>query len=198
MKNTWLYSDPHFGHANICKFTNHDGSALRPWDDVDIMDSEMIQWYNETVKPGDKVYFLGDTVINKKHLYKVGQLNGDKVLIKGNHDIFKLSDYTEFFRDIRAYHVLNGLIMSHIPVHADSIARFGANVHGHLHGNRVKKAAGFADGKIVYGDEIDPNYWCACVEHTNFRPINFDEVLSKIVEQGGQIGFRNGNGPSAM
>jgi hypothetical protein len=41
--------------------------------------------------------------------------------------------------------------------------------------------------------EIDPNYWCACVEHTDFTPILFEDVLKKIREQGGTVGFKNGN-----
>ena len=197
MPSVFLYSDPHFGHANICKFTNYDGSKTRPWNDVGEMDEEMVLRYNETVGPNDKVYMLGDIAINRKSLQILDRLNGDKVLIKGNHDIFPLKDYVKYFRDIRAYHVMNGMILSHIPVHKDSIARFGANIHGHLHANRVLKPRGVnaKTGEILYSTEIDPAYFCVCVEQTDYRPISFDDVLQKIKEQGGQVGFRNGNGP---
>lgn len=30
MSKTWVYSDPHFYHGNICKFTREDGSNFRP------------------------------------------------------------------------------------------------------------------------------------------------------------------------
>jgi calcineurin-like phosphoesterase family protein len=200
MPSVFLYSDPHFGHANICKFTNYDGTPLRPWDDVNEMDEEMVRRYNEAVGPKDKTYFLGDIVINRKHLSILDRLNGDKVLIKGNHDIFRLSDYTGYFRDIRAYHVMNGCIMSHIPISKDSIARFGCNIHGHTHGNRVRKPRGVdaKTGEILYSDAIDPDYYSVCVEHTDFKPILFEEVIQRIKDQGGQIGFRQGNGPAAM
>ena len=198
MPNVFLTSDTHFGHVNICNFTNYDGSPVRPWDSVEEMDEEMVKRWNDTVGPKDKVYHLGDVVINRKALAILDRLNGDKVLIKGNHDIFKMSDYTKYFRDVRAYHVMNGCILSHIPVHKDSIARFGANIHGHTHGNRVRKLRGVnvKTGELLYSDVIDPDYFCVCVEQTDYRPISFEDVLKKIKDQGGQVGFRNGNGPA--
>jgi hypothetical protein len=40
---------------------------------------------------------------------------------------------------------------------------------------------------------IDPRYYSVCVEQTEFRPILFEDVLKKIQEQGGTVGFKNGN-----
>ena len=197
MPAVFLASDHHFGHEKICTvFKRPDGSPLRPFSCAGEMDEEMIKRHNEMVKPTDKCYFLGDVAINRKALKTLSRLNGDKVLIKGNHDIFKLEDYTPYFRDIRAYHVMNGCILSHIPVHVASLGRFGCNIHGHLHANRVMKARGVdaKTGEILYSNEIDPRYWCACVEQTDFAPILFDNILKCIVKQGGTVGFRNGNG----
>ena len=42
----------------------------------------MVKRWNETVRPNDKVYHLGDVVINRKALKTLGRLNGEKVLIK--------------------------------------------------------------------------------------------------------------------
>ena len=196
MPNVFLTSDTHWGHANICKFTNYDGSPVRPWEDVEEMNEEMIKRWNETVGPKDKVYHLGDVVINRRFLTILDRLNGDKVLIKGNHDIFPLKDYVKYFRDIRAYHVMNGCILSHIPVHKESIARFGCNIHGHTHGNRVMitpNPTGWNEAERT--PQIDPDYFCVCVEQTDYRPISFEDVIQKIEDQGGQIGFKNGNGP---
>lgn len=185
MPAVYLVSDTHFGHAGVCRFTRNDGvTKLRPWDNPDEMDEAMVKMWNETVKPNDKVYHLGDVVINRKALNTLHRLNGDKVLIKGNHDIFTLEEYTRFFRDIRAYHVMNGMILSHIPVHTDQLYRFGTNIHGHTHSNRVM----ITD---KYGVErIDPRYHCVCVEQTDFRPILFEDVIKRIKEEGGEVGFR--------
>jgi calcineurin-like phosphoesterase family protein len=189
MPASFLISDTHFGHAGVCRFLRDDGTKLRPWDTPEEMDEFMVAAWNERVRPNDKVYHLGDVVINRRALAIMDRLNGDKVLIRGNHDIFKLEDYTRYFRDIRGYHVMNGMILSHIPVHEASLGRFGTNIHGHLHAGRVMTE--------VWGEyKIDVRYHCVCVEQTDFAPILFEDVIKRIVAEGGTIGFKNGNGPA--
>ena len=177
---TFITSDTHFGHAGVCRFTHEDsGVKIRPWTDPDEMDEEMVERWNDTVRPNDKVYHLGDVVINRKSLSIMSRLNGDKVLIRGNHDIFRDDEYRKYFRELRAYHVMNGMILSHIPIHEESIGRFGTNIHGHLHTRRVMK-----DGVI------DPRYHCVCVEQTDFAPILFEDVVERILAEGGSVGFK--------
>jgi calcineurin-like phosphoesterase family protein len=191
MPAVWLVSDTHFGHEKTCTvFKREDGSPLRPFSSAEEMDEFMVKAWNERVRPNDKVYHLGDVVINRKALNTLRRLNGDKVLIRGNHDIFKLQDYLEHFRDIRGYHVMNGMILSHVPIHEDSIARFGTNIHGHTHANRVMITKHARSSPIV-----DVRYHCVCVEQTDFAPILFEDVIKRINNEGGTVGFRNGNAP---
>ena len=204
MPATFLVSDTHFGHAGVCRFTESDGvTKIRPWTDPDEMDEEMIKRWNATVRPSDKVYHLGDVVINRKHLKTLARLNGDKVLIRGNHDIFRDDEYREYFRELRAYHVLNGTILSHIPLHPESLGRFGVNIHGHLHSNRVKKIIGVdvRTGEFKYSTENDIRYHCVCVEQTDFTPILLEDVFKRIEAEGGSVIMKDksiyGNG-SAM
>ena len=195
MPAVYLVSDTHFGHTGVCRFLRNDGvTKLRPWDNPEEMDEFMIKAWNERVRPTDKVYHLGDVVINRKALGIMRRLNGDKVLIRGNHDIFKDEDYREHFRELRAYHVMNGMILSHIPIHSESLGRFGVNIHGHLHANRVM-LPGF-NGKIT--DIVDVRYHCVCVEQTDFAPILFEDVVKRIEAEGGRIGFQNGNGTTQV
>ena len=199
MPAVWLVSDTHFGHAGVCRFTRDDGTKLRPWNDPDEMDEHLVQMWNERVRPQDKVYHLGDVVINRRALKTLSRLNGDKVLIRGNHDLFRDSEYREYFRELRAYHVLHGMILSHIPVHEASLGRFGVNIHGHLHYQRVRRAreVNAKTGEILYGSEIDTRYHCVCVEQTpDFAPILFEDAIRRIGAEGGTVGFRNGNGPT--
>ena len=196
MPSVFLVSDTHFGHTGVCRFTRNDGvTKLRPWDDPDEMDEAMIKSWNDKVKPTDKVYHLGDVVINRKALKTLARLNGDKVLIRGNHDIFRDDEYRQYFRELRAYHVMNGMILSHIPVHEASLGRFGTNIHGHLHASRVKKAWGVAarTGEVLYGSQLDVRYHCVCVEQTDFAPILLEDVYKRIEAEGGRIGLQNGN-----
>ena len=199
MPATFLVSDTHFGHAGVCRFTREDGfTKLRPYTTPEEMDEDMVAKWNDRVRPTDKVYHLGDVVINRRALKTLARLNGDKVLIRGNHDIFRDDEYREYFRELRAYHVMNGMILSHIPVHSDSLGRFGVNIHGHTHANRVRKARGVdvKTGEVLYSNEIDPRYHCVCVEATDFAPILFEDVIKRIEAEGGSVGFKNGNGPA--
>jgi len=192
MPATFLVSDTHFGHTGVCKFTLNDGvTKLRPWTDPNEMDEEMVKRWNDRVRPNDKVYHLGDVVINRKALSIMHRLNGDKVLIRGNHDIFRDDEYRVHFRELRAYHVLNGMILSHIPLHPESLGRFGVNIHGHTHANRIMSYSMDLDKEV-----IDPRYHCVCVEQTDFAPILFEDVIKRIVAEGGTVGFKNGNGPT--
>lgn len=186
MPSVFLVSDTHFGHEKTCTtFKRADGTPLRPFASAEEMDEEMVKRWNERVKPTDKVYHLGDVVISRRYLHTLGRLNGDKVLIKGNHDIFSLEDYTAHFRDIRGYHVMNGMILSHVPLHSDSLERFGCNIHGHLHANRVMTTMHKGADPV-----IDPRYYNVSVECIDYTPILFEDVLERIREQGGHIGFR--------
>ena len=78
MGNIFLVSDTHFGHKGVTQFLKEDGTKLRPWDSVEEMDEAMVKLWNETVKPTDKVYHLGDVVINRRALGILSRLNGDK------------------------------------------------------------------------------------------------------------------------
>jgi calcineurin-like phosphoesterase family protein len=180
---TFLISDTHFGHANICLFKNPDGTKCRPFNSSDEMDEAMVANWNSVVRPTDKVYHLGDVAIPKKSLALLSKLHGRKVLIKGNHDIFKLKEYAEHFYDIRAFHVLNGCVLSHAPLHPGSLGKFGCNIHGHIHNAVVRRQS------EIGGLERDPDYINVCVEHISYTPILLDDLFQRIVMQGGVAGF---------
>ena len=183
----FFVADLHFGHNNIVKFRHREtGELLRPFDTVEDMEEAMIQFHNEIVKPTDKVYMLGDIAFNTRGLMQVAKMNGIKILIKGNHDQLPLQRYIDAgFKDIRGVDVRNGLVFTHVPIHPNELGRFGCNVHGHLHA-----------AKIMRGAEIDPRFFCMSVEHTNLRPISYEDMVERIVAQGGKLGMINGNGPT--
>lgn len=167
MVATWFISDTHFGHANIIKFTGNDGERIRQFASVEEHDETIIENVNKLVKPHDRLYIMGDVAIGRKHIATVGKLNGKKKLLKGNHDIFRLKDYIPYFEDISSYRVYpnHGIIVSHIPLHTCQLERrFRLNAHGHMHSNVIP----------------DVRYLNLCLEHTNFGPISFDEVVSKV------------------
>lgn len=174
MSNVFLISDTHFGHNNIITFKRDDGTPLREFDSVEEMDELMVNNWNSVVKPQDRVYHLGDVVINRRYLPICNRLNGRKKLVRGNHDLFKLADYTPYFEDVLGCIVLADMILTHIPLHPECITtRFGTNVHGHTHSNRVK----------TIDDEINPKYFSVCVEQIDYTPISLEEVRKRVTEQ---------------
>lgn len=211
MGNRFVISDTHFGHTNSWeKFKLPNGDPLRPFTSTEEMDETMVERWNAVVRPQDTVYHLGDVVINKKSLHHVKRLNGKKRLVRGNHDIFKDNDYREVGFDslygVRVF--VDKFILSHIPLHPDCITdRFKVNVHGHLHANEVTRKIATktwaVTGQHDVVDQIDPRYLCVSVEHTDYRPLSFDEVEARIKARWEETGYTNpvrawgnGSGPN--
>lgn len=172
-KNIWLISDTHWDDASILNFRDSTtGELIRPgFSCVEEINELMIQRWNEVVRPGDKVYHLGDVVMGtdqegwmKRHWPR---LMGRKVLICGNHDPIKLMAKGGWFssvyesRDLREL----GLLLTHRPAHGSQLWDYKRdrpilNVHGHTHVN------GSPEGR----------YRSVCVELVDYRPVNIEEL----------------------
>jgi calcineurin-like phosphoesterase family protein len=82
----WFTSDFHFGHKNISEY------ARRPFPfgeaGVPEMNDALVAAFNREVAPADDVWILGDVAMGRidESLARVGDLNGRKVLVAGNHD----------------------------------------------------------------------------------------------------------------
>lgn len=177
MSNTFFIADIHLGHEATCtSFVNKmTGEPLRPYRNADEMDEEIIKNWNSTVSKNDKVYIVGDVTLRKKHLDKVGRLNGDKVLIGGNHDVYGAPEYLKYFRDVRSVHVHDKFVVTHVPVHPQCLYRWRGNIHGHLH-----------DMVVMGNSGIDPRYICVSIEQPwmDFRPIAYEELKKVIIQRG--------------
>lgn len=167
---TWVAADHHFSHPNIVKFADANGKLIRGslWSTSEEHDEAVIARHNDLVDPGDRVYLLGDVAIARRGIKSLGRLNGRLVLVKGNHDIFKIDEYLPFVDDIRSCVVQkdkdgNKVILSHVPIHPDCLERWGTNIHGHLHQNKIN----------------DPRYICVSLEHTDYKPIEIHEALKR-------------------
>lgn len=170
MTDIWVISDTHFSHSNILKFTDNEGNKIRPFSSVSEMDWEMVERWNSVVKPGDKVYHLGDVYMSASKGYMeniLSKLNGQKRLILGNHDNGKDQILQKYFKKIDVWRKFPefGLLLTHVPVHESTLkeARFGVhtlNIHGHIHQNKSP----------------DGPYQCVCVEQTNYTPVHIEEL----------------------
>lgn len=77
----WFTSDEHYGHSPIIDYCD------RPFDDLIEMHAELIARHNAVVSVEDTVYHLGDFAFSLKLVDQVVPLlNGQHILIPGNHD----------------------------------------------------------------------------------------------------------------
>ena len=116
----WLYSDPHFGDAELRKSIPNRPS-----------DEDQIKMINSKVGKKDTLIILGD--IGDIECAK--QLKGYKILIAGNHDA-GLSNYKGVFDEVYGGALFIGekIVLSHEPIKIP----FALNIHGHVHDRKAK------------------------------------------------------------
>jgi calcineurin-like phosphoesterase family protein len=165
MNDVFFIADLHLGHGNLINFKQDDGiTPERPFSSIEEMHEVFISNWNGVVKPTDKVYVLGDVVMRRKALELLNRFNGRKSLVRGNHDIFKIEEYLMYFKNVHTQVEKKGIICTHIPIHPNSVDRYGVNVHGHLHRHSLN----------------DKKYFCVSADRINFTPIEFSELTAKI------------------
>jgi uncharacterized protein len=104
-------------------------------------DLEVVYLHNKNVKKDEWFFYLGDIAhrkLDKKYFPKLINifqgLNGKKILLKGNHDVY--SD--EFYEKLGFSYVLpmsslriDNILFSHEPIDVEGTPLI--NIHGHLH-----------------------------------------------------------------
>lgn len=151
----FIISDTHFNHANIIKYCN------RPFKDVEEMNKAIIKNWNETVSNNDVVIHLGDVALGSREEAKkiIQQLNGRKILIKGNHDNWTDEFYKECgFQYVSKYPIVwnDFYLLSHAPLQLSETTPY-FNYYGHVHND--EKFIDSATSK------------CVCVERIGYRPL---------------------------
>lgn len=176
MAQRYVLGCHHLAHPNIYRFLAKDGGRLRPWADThEEGDEAIVAAHNAVVQQGDTIYMLGDVAIQARGLALLERMHGRKILVRGNHDIFKMKHYTPHFADIRATHKIGRLILSHYPIHRDSIPHWSdGNLHAHLHDRIVLHTR--ADG----AQAPDPLYFNACLDRVGLSPIAVEDVEARM------------------
>lgn len=165
--NRFAIGDTHFGHARILEFTDDNGKPVRPFKSVEEMDETIIERWNNTVGPNDKVYHLGDVYFGHpdRAARILRRLNGRLRLILGNHDnIDHRSILPDYFERIMLWFPHKGLLFSHAPVPKDQFRGEPPvlNVHGHTHHLKQR----------------EPYYHCISAEQVDYTPVHFDQLFA--------------------
>jgi calcineurin-like phosphoesterase family protein len=176
MSNIFFTSDTHFDHRNLVeKFKRSDGSPARKFNSVEEMNEYIIKQWNSVVRKNDNVWHLGDVSMNPKNLKILNRLNGRKKLVAGNHDNKNALLYLDYFEDVVGVKVFKGhsFLCTHIPVHPCNLEyRWKANVHGHMHSNKVLDKNKYPDNRYIN----------VCGEHWDYKPVEISEI-DKIIER---------------
>lgn len=139
---------------------------------IEAQDEAIISNWNSTVDPDDTVYHLGDVTFSKDEktiLNILDRLNGNIILINGNHDqsVHKNKRVRNRFQMIRDYMEiqvdLQRITMFHYPIHEWNQSHRGAwMLHGHTH---------------IY-DDYDPKFKRCNVGIMNwdYKPVSYNQL----------------------
>ena len=185
MSKVFFTSDLHFGHSNVITFDE------RPFANVEEMDAELITRWNNKVGKGDLVYVLGDMIwktSNDAAENIIKSLNGQIILIRGNHD--------RFLSNAKAKKALAGVkdyddivvtledgskrrcILSHyyMPFYSSHLYQ---TIHLHGHSHCSKEADMEQEISQMLNQRGFPNeiYNVGCM-HWNYEPVTLDEIIA--------------------
>lgn len=160
MSRVFVISDLHIGHKKIMQFAGDYRHGETPEENVE----HIFSAWNARVRKRDTVYVLGDICMDINLMPKIGELNGTKIMIRGNHDIYPTEEYLKVFKEVHGLFKYRSKTFkawfSHCPIHPQEL-RGLINVHGHVHQNHVLDENGIPDTR----------YFNACVENTDGAPI---------------------------
>ena len=125
------------------------------------MDKAIIKNWNEVVSNKDLVIHLGDVALCGKERFRqiMSQLNGRKMLIRGNHDNWTDEFYREAgFEYVSRYPIVwnEFYILSHAPLQLSETTPY-FNYYGHVHND--EKYVDTATSK------------CVSIERLGYRPL---------------------------
>lgn len=134
MSKKFYIADWHYGHANIMAFDN------RPFKTLKEMNDTLVERWNSVVAAGDTVYVLGDMFWCKSSeaVPILDKLNGQKFLIKGNHDRCNDGKFLKKFAKVTEYLEVedNGrkVVLCHYPIPCFKNHFYGwYHLYGHVH-----------------------------------------------------------------
>jgi len=203
MGKVFFTADLHFGHENVIKFDE------RPFQTVEEMDVELIRRWNAKVGKGDLVYVLGDMIWKTRNSDAetlIRSLNGQIILIKGNHD--------RFLRNAKAKNALAGvkeyddicvqledgterrviLFHQYIPFYIGH-RHNGVHLYGHSHNTEEYSDEEFIKRRLRVKGYNQQCYNVGCV-HWNYEPVTLDEILAQDLRKCAELAERESEAKS--
>ena len=133
------------------------------------MDEALITNWNSVVEPDDVVFHLGDYSWYKSDNGIFERLNGEKVLILGNHDeswVMKL-DWADVVPYMETKLLGKNFVFMHYPIHEWNRKFKGSiHLHGHVHNN-------------FFPTDVMENRHNVSVEAINYKPVDISTFIKE-------------------
>ena len=179
-------SDTHFGHSKIIDY------CKRPFSSIEEHDKTLIQNWNNVVGQDDTVFHLGDFAYGNSQFISniIKQLNGNIILIKGNHDLRNMNPtlYNIFSDAVYQARILidkQTVYLNHFPFlcfeHGDINLykdNYSIQLFGHVHSGPLTSSEDASRLNILLPTQYDVG-----VDNNNFTPISWIDVKNKIKQQ---------------
>lgn len=158
------------------------------------MDKKLIENWNNKVPKDGIVFHLGDFSWGGYNAWKDfrEQLNGDIILIKGNHDMKNLTPqavglFKHVAQQMRIEIEGRKIWLNHFPFlcYSGTYRDFNGleyNLFGHVHLSNIKERNTGRDCERCY-QMLFPTQYDVGVDFNNFTPISWYEVNDKIQKQ---------------
>lgn len=169
MSKNFYTSDLHFNHEKI-----YSNGTRPPFKTAAEAQEAIINNFNSVVKPNDNLYILGDLTLSASYDDLVAflrRLNGNKIVIQGNHDRQRTLEKLKEDKVIANWHPWKGckdqgvsIFMTHfVPLEAHTGPELKLYLHGHVHGNLRSIL------KCPLRIDVGVDFW-------NFYPFSMDKV----------------------
>lgn len=179
-------SDTHFGHSKIIDY------CKRPFSSIEEHDKVLIQNWNNVVGQDDTVFHLGDFAYGNSQFIAniIKQLNGNIILIKGNHDLRNINPalYNIFSDVVYQARILidkQTVYLNHFPFlcfdHGDIDLyknNYSIQLFGHVHSGPLTSSKDVSRLNILFPTQYDVG-----VDNNNYTPISWIDVKNKIKQQ---------------
>jgi calcineurin-like phosphoesterase family protein len=158
----YFTSDTHFGHTKVIQYSN------RPFSNVEEMDESLITNWNNRVSKHDTIYHLGDFSFSRDPAKYFNRLNGNKILIRGNHDPKQTTCKLPWSAIHNLYEFKYegyNLVLCHYVMRVWNKSRYGAiQLYGHSHGT----LAGTSQST-----DVGVDCW-------NYAPVTLEEIIERL------------------
>lgn len=179
-------SDTHFGHSKIIDY------CKRPFSSIEEHDKALIQNWNNAVGQDDTIFHLGDFAYGNSQFIAniIKQLNGNIILIKGNHDLKNINPtlYNMFSDVVYQARILidkQTVYLNHFPFlcfdHGDINLyknNYSIQLFGHVHSGPLTSTKDDSRLNILFPTQYDVG-----VDNNNYTPISWADVKNKIKQQ---------------